>query len=228
MVKESKHKVENKGSSSPKYVSSDDDDDAPLHHGINEKVAIKRLGKELVVQDQLLRVKEYLLEQERKTTCELKKLLKFKKEKNENLTQELAQANDTISSLKSSNGDLQDSYDVLQKTHKDLEVQFDALSASTSKPSIASETINACTSNVCERYYNIDINALYAKSQHSNIEQVFVESCDEAIGKENDNLKLEVKRLEQKVSVLEKQVKAQPSQDNRRNMMTKLEKGNRA
>jgi hypothetical protein len=38
-------------------------------------------------------------------------------------------------------------------------------------------------------------------------------------------LKLEVKRLEQKVRVLEKQVKAQPSQDNRRNMVNKLEKG---
>jgi hypothetical protein len=40
---------------------------------------------------------------------------------------------------------------------------------------------------------------------------VLVESCDETIGKENDDLKLEVRRLEQKVKVLEKQVKAQPS-----------------
>jgi hypothetical protein len=38
-------------------------------------------------------------------------------------------------------------------------------------------------------------------------------------------LKLKVKRLEQKVKVLEKQVKAQPSQDNHRNMLNKLEKG---
>jgi hypothetical protein len=38
-------------------------------------------------------------------------------------------------------------------------------------------------------------------------------------------LKLEVKRLEQKVRVLEKQVKAQPYQDNHRNMVNKLEKG---
>jgi hypothetical protein len=53
---------------------------------------------------------------------------------------------------------------------------------------------------------------------------VLVESCDEAIGKENDHLKYEVKRLEQKVSMLEKQAKAQPSQDNRRNMVNNLEK----
>jgi hypothetical protein len=55
MAKESKHKVKTKGSSSPKYVSSDDDDasddDAPLLHGMNEKAVIKRPGKELVVQD---------------------------------------------------------------------------------------------------------------------------------------------------------------------------------
>jgi hypothetical protein len=38
-------------------------------------------------------------------------------------------------------------------------------------------------------------------------------------------LKLEVKRLEQKVKVLEKQAKVRPPQDNRRNMVNKLEKG---
>jgi hypothetical protein len=53
--------------------------------------------------------------------------LKLEKEKNEEVSQELAQGKKTISSLKSSSGALQDSYDILQKTHKDLEVQFDAL-----------------------------------------------------------------------------------------------------
>jgi hypothetical protein len=38
-------------------------------------------------------------------------------------------------------------------------------------------------------------------------------------------LKLEVKRLEQKVKVLDKHAKAQPSQENCRNMVNKLEKG---
>jgi hypothetical protein len=64
MVKESKRKVKTKGSSSPKCVSSDDD--APLPHDINEKAAIKSLGKELVVWDQLLEVQEDLREQEEK------------------------------------------------------------------------------------------------------------------------------------------------------------------
>jgi thiamine kinase-like enzyme len=72
----------------------------------------------LVARDQLLEDQDDLLEQERKNMCELKRLLKFEKERNK----ELAQGQETISSLKSSSGALQDSYDVLQKTHKDLEV----------------------------------------------------------------------------------------------------------
>jgi hypothetical protein len=220
MVKESKCRVKTKGSSSPKYVPSDDDDDdasdgdAPHPFGINEKVAIKRLGKELVVRDELLEVQEDLLEKERKNTCDLKRLLKLEKEKNE----KLAQSKETTSSLKRLSGALQDSYIVLQKAHKDFYVQFDALWSSTP------ETTKASTSNGCERYYNVDINALCAQSQHCNVEQVLVESCDEAIGKENGNLKLEVKKLEQKVSMLEKQAKVQLSQDNHRNMVNKLEK----
>jgi hypothetical protein len=102
MAKESKCKVKTKGSSSPRYVISDDDDDAsnddaPLPIGLNKKATIKRLGKELVVQDQLLEVQEDFLEQERQTTCELKKLLKLENEKNENLAQEHTQGRETIS-----------------------------------------------------------------------------------------------------------------------------------
>jgi hypothetical protein len=116
----------------------------------------------------------------------------------------------------------------LQKTHKDLEVQFDALWTSTSKPSSISKTTKVSDSNRCEKCYNIDIDALCTQSQHSNIEQVIVESCDEAIAKENDDLKLEVKRLEQKVSMFKRQAKVQLSQDNHRNMVNKLEKGRTA
>jgi hypothetical protein len=72
----------------------------------------------LVSQDQLLDDQEDLFEQERKNTCELKRLLKLENDKNE----KFAQSKETISSLDSSIGALEDSYDILQKTHKDLEV----------------------------------------------------------------------------------------------------------
>jgi cell division protein FtsB len=52
-----------------------------------------------------------------------------------------------------------------------------------------------------------------------------VETCDETSAQENDQLKLEVKTLEQMISELVKQAKVRPSQDNRINMVNKLEKG---
>jgi hypothetical protein len=55
--------------------------------------------------------------------------------------------------------------------------------------------------------------------------QINIDSCDDLIAEENDTLKLEVKRLEQKVKMLEKQGKVTPPQDNCRNMVNKLEKG---
>jgi hypothetical protein len=114
----------------------------------------------------------------------------------------------------------------LQKTHKDLEVQFDVFWSSTSStPSNDPNRAKASTSNGCERCYNIDVNALFANGQQLNIEQICVESCDKAIGQENDHLKLEVKMLEQEVMMLKKQAKAQLTQDNHRNMVNKLEKG---
>jgi hypothetical protein len=54
---------------------------------------------------------------------------------------------------------------------------------------------------------------------------VLVESCDETIGKENDHLKGEVKRLEFEVSKLKKKTKVHPPQDNHSNMVNNFEKG---
>jgi hypothetical protein len=56
-----------------------------------------------------LRIKRICLSKKEKNACELKKLLKLEKEKNE----ELAQGNEPISSLKNSSGALLDSYDIL-------------------------------------------------------------------------------------------------------------------
>jgi hypothetical protein len=88
MAKEGKRKVKTKGISSSKYVSSDDNDDSdddapPFSNDFNEKRVIKKLWKKLVAWDQLLEDQEDLLKQERKNTCELKKLLKLEKDKNE-------------------------------------------------------------------------------------------------------------------------------------------------
>jgi small-conductance mechanosensitive channel len=101
----------------------------------NHKKRMKGLLKEIWIHDEILDQQEKLLVQEKESNQELNKMLKLEKEKNEKLDQELAESKETISSLKSSSGVVQDSYDVLQKTQKDLEVQFGALWSSTSEPS---------------------------------------------------------------------------------------------
>jgi hypothetical protein len=80
-------------------------------------------------------------------------------------------------------------------------VQFDAIWSSTTKTSTNNE---ASTS------------------------QVSVETCDEQIAQENDQLKREDKKLELEVNKLKKQAKVQPSQYNHNNMVKKLEKGKTA
>jgi hypothetical protein len=54
--------------------------------------------------------------------------------------------------------------------------------------------------------------------------QVSVETCDDLIAQENDHLKREVKKLELEVNKLKKRAKVQPLQDNRSNVVKKLEK----
>jgi hypothetical protein len=231
MAKESKKKVKVKGHSSPKYVPSDDDlssdaCDEAFDLGKNPTAKLDGLMKQINLRDELFEQQEKLLVQERKSNSELKKILALEKEKNEKLDQKLAKSKETTTSLESSIGALQKTHDALQKIHKDFKVQFDVLwSSFSSTPSSDLDRAKASTSNGCDRCYNVNINAICAQGQHSNVEQVLIESCDEAISKMNNHLKLEVKKLEQKVSMLEKQAKVQPSQDNRRNMVNKLEKG---
>jgi hypothetical protein len=236
MAKESKKKIKSKASSSPKYitsdedtlssdnyVSSDDDDSLPSELVKKPNAMIKDLIKQVGARDELLEQQEELLVQDRKINEELKKLLAHEKAKVEKLDQELAQSKETTCSLKSSIGALQGQHDVLLKTHQDLEVQFGAAWSSSSKTSSDPKALHDSTSKGCKRCCNIDINA-----PCSNVEKMFVETCEEAIGQENDYLKREFKKLELDVKKLKKQAKVQPPQDNRNNMVKKLEKGKTA
>jgi hypothetical protein len=112
--------------------------------------------------------------------------------------------------------------------HQDLEVQFDALWSSTSKTTGDTEAPEASTRKGCKRCYNLDLNDFCDNSKPSKVEQVLVEFCDEAIGKESDHLKREVKRLEFEVNKLKKQTKVHSAQDNYNNMVKRLQKGRTA
>jgi hypothetical protein len=122
IAKESRRKVKSK-TSSHKYIFSDDETDLSDEEDEDEealldvmsknpKARIKGLLSEVGLHDKLLHQQEKLFIQEKESNQELK-LLKLEKKKNEKLEQELTQMNETISSLKSLSGALQDSYDVL-------------------------------------------------------------------------------------------------------------------
>jgi hypothetical protein len=66
-----------------------------------------------------------------------------------------------------------------------------------------------------------------SNNNEASTSQVIVETCDEEIAQENDQLKLEVKMFEQMVSELVKQFNMRTPQDNRRNMVNKLEIGSK-
>uniref|UniRef100_K3Y2R8 CCHC-type domain-containing protein n=1 Tax=Setaria italica TaxID=4555 RepID=K3Y2R8_SETIT len=63
------------------------------------------------------------------------------------------------------------------------------------------------------------------ESSQSSIEHVFIQSCDDLITQENDELMQEVERLKKELSELKGKSQVQPSQDNREIMVTKVEKG---
>jgi hypothetical protein len=67
-----------------------------------------------------------------------------------------------------------------------------------------------------------------SQASQSSIENVLVEPCDDLIAKENDELKQEVEKLQKDLYVLKEMSKVQPSQDNREDMVQKLEKGSTA
>jgi hypothetical protein len=67
-----------------------------------------------------------------------------------------------------------------------------------------------------------------SQASQSSIEHVLVESCDDLIAKENDELKQKVEKLQEDLYVLKEKSKVQPPQDNREYMVKKLEKGSTA
>jgi hypothetical protein len=66
-----------------------------------------------------------------------------------------------------------------------------------------------------------------SQASQSSIEHVFVETCDDLIAKENDQLMQEVEKLKEYLSKLKGKSQVQPCHDNRDNMVKKLEKGSK-
>jgi len=123
----------------------------------------------------------------------------------------------------------------LQGTHKELEYSYEKLVESHAMLEIAHEVVltsiksyqplsHTCTCSqasimlFCDKPY-------CSQATNSCVEHVVAESCDDLIVKENDELKQEVEELKMEMTKLKSKGQVQPSQDNRDDMVKKLEKG---
>jgi hypothetical protein len=123
----------------------------------------------------------------------------------------------------------------LQATHKELECSHEKLVDSYASLEIAHEVILSmvkflkpltpnCTCSLVNNEFTCTKPCCTLASQYS-IEHVFVETCDDLIAQENDELKQEIEKLKRDLYVLKKESQVQPSQDNRDDVVKKLEKG---
>jgi DNA repair exonuclease SbcCD ATPase subunit len=132
-------------------------------------------------------------------------------------------------------GKLNSEYMALQADHKGLECSYEKLVDSYATLELAHEVVLSSVkfiqplSHTCTcSQVQIDLscsNDCLSQASQSSIEHVLVESCDNLIAKENDELKQEVQKLQKDLYVLKEKSKVQPSQDNHEDMVKKLEKG---
>jgi hypothetical protein len=123
----------------------------------------------------------------------------------------------------------------LQATHKELECSHEKLVDSYASLQIAHEIVLSsvkflqpltliCTCSLVNNEFACTKPCCTQASQ-SSIEHVFVETCDDLITQENDELRQEVEKLKRDLYVLKEESQVQPPEDNRDDVVKKLEKG---
>ena len=135
---------------------------------------------------------------------------------------------DNLVELTSKHGDLQNDHIELLKSHEKLmdahamlEIAHEVVLTSVKFIEPLSHT---CTCSLVNNDLSC-ANICVDQASQSSIEHVCVETCDDLLIQENDELKKEVERLNKSLSELKGKNQVQPSQDNRDNMVKKLEKG---
>ncbi|KAF8657761.1 hypothetical protein HU200_059921 [Digitaria exilis] len=122
---------------------------------------------------------------------------------------------------------------ILQANYKELECSLEKLVESYATLDIAHEVVLSSVKSItslshqctCSLVIN-DIscsNSCCTQARQSSIEHVFVETCDDFITQENQETMQEVNVLKEGLNELDGNGKVQPSQDNRDNMVNKLE-----
>jgi len=139
--------------------------------------------------------------------------------------------NDLNASLATNFEDLMCKFKLLSKEHEELKLKFESINDTndslemkqTIPCAIPISRVDASTSCI-----DLIDDSCSNPCNEKCYENVVVESCDDLIAKENDELKQEVERLMKDLYRLKDkgiESNVQPSQDNREDMVKKLEKG---
>jgi hypothetical protein len=148
---------------------------------------------------------------------------KVEEEANDVLEAQLAKLTSEQMPLQADHMGLGCFYEKLVNSYATLEIAHEVVLALVKSMQPLSYT---CTCSQVQIDLSCANDCVYQASQ-SSIEHVLVESCDDLIAKENDELKQEVEKLPKDLYVLKVKSKVQPSQDNREDMVRKLEGINR-
>uniref|UniRef100_K3Y388 Uncharacterized protein n=1 Tax=Setaria italica TaxID=4555 RepID=K3Y388_SETIT len=132
----------------------------------------------------------------------------------EKLTSEHMALQATHKELDCSHEKLVESYAILDIAHEVVITLVKSIQPLTHTCSCSQVKINSSCTNLC-----------CSQASQSSIEHVFVESCDDLVAQENDELIQQVERLKKDLSELNGKSQVQPSQDNREDMVKKLDKG---
>ncbi|TVU17092.1 hypothetical protein EJB05_33105, partial [Eragrostis curvula] len=130
--------------------------------------------------------------------------------------------------LTSKQVNLQKSHEVLLCSHEDLIEAHALLEISHEVVLTMVKSYQPHTCNCTSTEMSIDLscaNVCCSQVKPSCDEHILVETCDDFIASENDNLMREVEKLKNELRVLKGKGHVQPSQDNRDDMVKKLEKG---
>jgi hypothetical protein len=146
---------------------------------------------------------------------------KIEEEANDDLGAKLAKLTSEHMALQANHKELEYSYEKLVDSYATLEIAHEVVFSSVKS---IQPLFHTCTCSQVQVNLSCANDCLSPASQ-SSIEHVLVESCDDLIAKENDQLKQEVEKLQKNLYVLKEKSKVQPSQDNCEDMVKKLEKG---
>ncbi|TVU17709.1 hypothetical protein EJB05_33760, partial [Eragrostis curvula] len=113
----------------------------------------------------------------------------------------------------------------LQQENCNLKAQLGVLTSKQVTLQKSHEELLCSHENLVEAHALLEISHEVVLTMPSCDEHIIVETCDDFIASKNDNLVREVEKLKNEVRVLRGKGHVQPSQDNRDDMVKKLEKG---